>query len=70
MKTTKLLFFGIEPKKIMLDVSYWAEYPRDADGLCAYCHHDNWDIPGTLIYEYFRKNKWADTCPVCRGRAS
>jgi hypothetical protein len=60
-------------EQVLLTVSYWAEYLRDPDGLCAFCHHniDAWSNPATLIGDYFvRCGSWADTCPNCLGRPS
>lgn len=60
----------------MLKVKYIASgFPRDARGLCAFCHGDpcNEDVhgnPDSLIAAYWKRNPTAETCPCCRGAPS
>jgi hypothetical protein len=54
-------------------VAYIAEFPRDEDGLCAYCHGDpgaEKSSPNSLIFGYYVRNPNAETCPMCDGRPS
>jgi len=58
--------------EVMLKVRYVADFPRDEDGLCPYCHNDpcaEHSGPDTLIGAYFKRNPKAETCPCCGGRA-
>ena len=58
---------------IMLSVSYFAEFLRDLDGLCAFCHGDPCaenSHPSSLISKYYAKSRYAVTCPCCDGRPS
>lgn len=55
---------------IYLDVAYIAEFPRDKDGKCAFCHGGDWNDPETLIGRFFKLHPSAVTCPCCEGRAS
>ena len=81
--TVRIEFMGdyltADDEEVWLDVAYIAEYPRDADGLCAYCHGDpcaERSAPDALIsrnYAAWRAADWADhssgfTCPLCEGR--
>lgn len=55
-----------------IDVKYIASggMVSGEEGRCAYCNgdpcaEDNKDTP---IGEYFKRNSWAETCPLCEGR--
>ena len=61
--------------KIMLKVKYFAEFLRGGDkyGTCAFCEGDPCaenSPPDSRIAQFFKRNKWAETCPCCRGRAT
>ena len=61
---------GAEPTTV-LDVSHIAEYPRGADGMCAYCQGDpcaETSPPESLIAKYFARFDWVGACPCCDGR--
>jgi hypothetical protein len=51
----------------------FAEYPRDSEGFCAFCHgdplaeHTDEDTP---IGRFWKTSLWAETCPCCEGRPS
>lgn len=65
-------------------VAYWAEFPRNKRGLCAFCDGDpigESSPPEARINRYFREAEAARksmglppadyiTCPVCSGRPS
>lgn len=56
---------------ILLTVACWADYLRDVDNRCAFCHGDPCaERAGTnsLIYLYYQRCPWANTCPCCQGR--
>lgn len=64
-----------EGERVILLVSYWAEYLRDINGLCAFCHGDpcaDSSPPDSLIArERNCEPPWPssfNTCPNCRGR--
>lgn len=59
--------------QVMLTVIYIAEFPRGVDGTCAFCHGDSCaerSAPISLISKFFARNEWAETCPLCDGRAT
>lgn len=62
--------------EIILKVKYIASgFPRDARGLCAFCHgdpcnEDKQGNPDSLIAAYWKRNPTAETCPCCRGAPS
>jgi hypothetical protein len=59
--------------KAFIRVAYIADYPRDEDGLCAYCHGDplaQSSAPNSFIAGYYVRNPRAETCPLCDGRAA
>lgn len=67
--------------EIMLKVKYIADFPRDADTQCAFCHGDpcaEHSGPGSLIAMYFGRHEedrlrypgCYDTCPLCSGKPS
>ena len=56
---------------VMLDVSHIADgYARGIDGTCAFCHGDPCaeESKRSNIAKFYRLNRWADTCPCCKGR--
>jgi hypothetical protein len=58
---------------IMLEVAYMAEFLRDNDGVCAFCHGDpcaEESGTDTPIGAYFQRNPNSETCPCCKGRPS
>ena len=61
---------------VMLKVKYISGgFPRDERSSCAFCHGDPCNesdkSDGTsLIALYYKRNKHAETCPCCDGRAS
>jgi hypothetical protein len=64
-------FFPGNGERVMLEVSYLADYPRGTDGTCAFCHGDpcgERSAPDTDIMKYWAENTWAETCPMCDGR--
>jgi hypothetical protein len=64
-------FLGDGTDGVLLTVIYIAEYPRDVNDACAYCHGDPCALragPDTLIGAYFGRNSRATTCPCCEGR--
>lgn len=71
---SKVRFLGISSSRdLELEVAYWAQFPRDAEGLCALCHGDPCNEEkkeGTPLAKFYKENKWAQTCPVCDGRPS
>jgi hypothetical protein len=75
-ETVSVEFLGIgggDLKSVRLDVLHWAEFPRGADGTCAFCHGDPCAENGdkdALISRLFAENTWVQTCPVCDGRAT
>jgi len=61
-------------KSYFLPVTYISDYARGPDkyGTCAFCQGDPCgddpiEIDLTPIQAYFQDNKWADSCPFCRG---
>lgn len=74
MKTYLVPFLtGDGTGETMLTVTYIAEFPRDTNGLCAFCHGDpcaEESSAVSLISKYFARNKHAATCPCCDGRPS
>lgn len=58
---------------IDLDVAYIAQFPRRADGTCAFCGGDplaeESDL-NTHIGAYFARNPRAEACPCCKGQAT
>lgn len=74
-KLYKIPFLGGgEPGGVMLEILYASnDMLVGANGLCAYCNGDPCaenSGPDTHIGAYFARNKWADTCPCCKGSAS
>ncbi len=64
---------GDGSKEVILRVRYIAHIPIGEDGLCAFCHGDPCnEVSGedSLIGQYFKRNRRAETCPCCNGRAS
>lgn len=59
-------------KLIYLTVIYWAEFLRDPDGQCAFCHGDTdaWSDPSTGIGAYLAAYPFEATCPICKGAPS
>lgn len=58
---------------VMLDVAYIADFPRDENSRCAFCHGDPCDqsvFKRTEIHAYYVRNPRAETCPCCLGRPS
>lgn len=55
---------------VEIDVSRIADYPRGANGTCAFCAGDPCAEDGgdTLIAAYFQRNPRAATCPMCGGQ--
>ena len=55
-------------------VSYWAEFPRNHSGKCAFCAGDpccETSSEDTPIGRYYKaQGNLFETCPVCEGRAS
>lgn len=62
-----------------IEVACIAEYPRGADGLCAYCHGDPCaerpESAGTQIGDFYWRARHAEwrvssylSCPCCEGR--
>lgn len=73
--TTRVRFLGLGNgfEDVTLDVTYIAEYARGPGSTCAFCHGDPCaESSGeeTDIRKFLIKNVYADTCPVCQGRAS
>ena len=57
--------------RIDLEVAKINEFPRDFQDTCAFCHGDpcaEEDDRDTEIARYYRRNSWAETCPMCQGR--
>lgn len=60
--------------RVWLDVAYWAEYLRDIDGLCAFCHGDpcgeRSDPDSLIMREIAAHPPYSpfETCPCCLGR--
>lgn len=65
---------GDDSDEILLKVLYIAGgFPRDEDSRCAFCHGDpcaETSKKSSQIAKYFKRNKDAETCPCCEGRAS
>lgn len=61
-------------EEVWLDVIYFAEYLRDVDGLCAFCHGDpcgERSAPDSLIMREIAATPsygTFETCPCCLGR--
>ena len=75
--TVTIPFLGAgsgEFEEVQLEVAYLADYPRGADGHCAFCHGDpcaeRAGSETTLIGRFYIENQWAETCPMCNGRPS
>lgn len=62
--------------EVWLDVTRFAEYLRDVDGLCAFCHGDpcgeNSPPRSLIMREIAACPSYAPfvTCPNCQGRAT
>ena len=59
------------PGHVELEVDHIAQFPRGQDGTCAFCHGDPCaenSPPDSQIAQFFRRNRWAETCPCCEGR--
>lgn len=72
---TLVPFYPGNGEEIMIDVNHISEFPRDAHGLCAFCHGDPCDEEkqeGTMIHLYWEsmKGHYCETCPCCDGRPS
>jgi hypothetical protein len=61
-------------EEVWLDVIYFAEFLRDVDGLCAFCHGDPCgenSAPDSLIMREIAATpsySTFETCPCCQGR--
>lgn len=61
-------------EEVWLNVIYFAEYLRDVDGLCAFCHGDpcgeNSPPDSLIMREIAATPSYAqfETCPCCLGR--
>jgi hypothetical protein len=70
------------PGSVTLDVAYISEFPRGADGACAFCHGDpcaEYSPSDSPIARFFSRNRarainmgmiemMPETCPCCDGR--
>lgn len=67
-------YIGDGSGRMFLYVAVIAQFPRDGDHLCAFCHGDpcaEHSGPETNIGAYFERNpRSAETCPLCDGRPS
>lgn len=58
--------------KVTLDVAFIAsDFARGDDGTCAFCCGDpcaESSPPDSRIAQFFKRNAWAETCPMCDGR--
>jgi hypothetical protein len=70
--TAMVEFLGADSKSYVVQVAYWAEFPRNRRGACAFC---DGDPCGERSPENARINRhrrraysWFQTCPVCDGR--
>jgi hypothetical protein len=70
---TKLEFLPGDGTRVVVEVAYLSDFPRDVRGLCAFCHADpcaEGPDKTTEIALYFARNPRAETCPMCDGRPS
>lgn len=78
-QTTRIQFLGgkitaYTDDEVWLDVIYFAEFLRDVDGLCAFCHGDpcgERSAPDSLIMREIAATPSYgnfETCPCCLGR--
>lgn len=68
--TAKIAFDPNDGKTTELEYSFYAGFPRTANGVCAYCEGDPCAESGnadTRISAFYRMNPWAQTCPMCFG---
>ena len=71
--STKVKFLPGDGTTIMVEVAWISDFPKDKDGLCAFCHGDpcaESTGPESEIARFYQRNKRADTCPMCLGRPS
>jgi hypothetical protein len=71
--TVKVRFLPGNGTEVFVDVKYIAQFPRGADGTCAFCHGDPCNEESdsdSEIAKYFAETKNAETCPMCEGRAT
>lgn len=63
-------FYGLFDDVLEIEVSYWAEYPRGVDGMCAFCHGDpiGERSETSRIAEFLKAFSQEEHCPVCLGR--
>ena len=71
MPTVKF-YLGDGTGALEIEVESFAEFLRGPGGTCAFCHGrtEDWTTPGTPIGDYLARNRWADTCPCCKGAPS
>jgi hypothetical protein len=70
---TMVRFLPGDGTETEVDVAIIAEFPRDDQWMCAFCHGDpcaESNDRSTAIAQYFDRNAQAQTCPMCDGRPS
>lgn len=73
-----VLIYPGDGSEVWVQVAYIGVIPYNDNSNCAYCDGDPCAENGTAkpefdtapIYEYFRRNPDAVTCPICDGRPS
>lgn len=70
-------FYPGDGTTVMLKIKYICSGGKlvgiDKRGTCAFCQGDplgDESEPDSLIYQYFERNEYADTCPACGGRST
>jgi hypothetical protein len=74
LKLYKVPFLPGNGTEVMLEVKYIAQFPKDKDSQCAYCHGDplaEMEIPASKNIQDFKASlTYFEACPCCHGAAS
>lgn len=68
---TVVTYYPGDGTEVELEVDHISDFPRGADGTCAFCQGDpcaEQEPPGYRIASYYERNPRAETCPMCDGR--
>jgi hypothetical protein len=71
MAMTLVEFRPGDGTRVRVEVEYISDYPRGADGICAFCHGDplaGESSPTSDIARFYERSPRAETCPMCLGR--